>query len=55
MDKILGQIDAVEGGEQQEAKEIAQEETAAVGRTVGSDTEAEKGADVTHVEATKSL
>ncbi|KAK5175646.1 uncharacterized protein LTR77_000785 [Saxophila tyrrhenica] len=33
IDKIFGQVDAVEAGEQQEAKEIAQEENAALGKT----------------------
>jgi hypothetical protein len=53
MDKIFGQIDAVEGGEQQEAKEIAVEESAAVGKTIDANPEVEKGTDVRHVEAAK--
>ena len=53
MDKIFGQIDAVEGGEQQEAKEIAEEESTALGRTARSDSDTEKIAEVTHVEASK--
>ena len=53
MDKIFGQVDAVEGGEQQEAKEIAEEEDAALGRTTLPDSDAEKNAQISHVEAPK--
>jgi hypothetical protein len=51
MDKIFGQIDAVEGGEQQESKAIAEEENAAYGRTLQIDIDGEKGVEVTHLES----
>ena len=51
MDKIFGQIDAVEGGEQQESKAIAEEENAAFGRTLHIDIDGEKGAEVAHHES----
>lgn len=48
MDKIFGQIDAVEGGEQQEAKEIEEEENAALrANSVG---DAEKNGNTIHTE-----
>lgn len=50
MDKIFGQIDAVEGGEQQESKAIAEEENHAFGRSLQIDIDGEKG-EVNHVEA----
>ncbi len=54
MDKIFGQMDAVDAGEQQEAKEISLEERAAVVRTAGVENDMEKAHDVMHVEASKS-
>jgi hypothetical protein len=51
MDKIFGQIDAVEGGEQQESKAIVEEGNAAYGRTLQIDIDGEKGAEVTHLES----
>ena len=53
MDRIFGQIDTVVGGEQQEAKEIAPEENAALGRTITSDGNTEKVGAITQVEASK--
>ena len=53
MDKIFGQVDTVEGGEQQEAKEIAEEETTARLRSIHDDGDAEKIANVSHIEASK--
>lgn len=53
MDRIFGQVDAVEGGEQQEGKEVAGEEKAALERTGGGQGDAEKDGAVSYVEATK--
>ena len=53
IDKIFGQIDAVEGGEQQEAKEVAAEESAAMGRSGSVGTDAEKDGAITQVEVSK--
>lgn len=52
MDRIFGQIDAVEGGEHEEAKEVAAEEDVALGRAVG-ESDAEKVAEISHVEIPK--
>ena len=53
MDKIFRQIDTVVGGEQQEAREIAAEENAALGRTITSDGDTEKVGAIAQVEGSK--
>lgn len=50
MDRIFGQIDTVEGGERQEAKEIAAEEQAALTRGNPTDGDTEKEGAITRVE-----
>jgi hypothetical protein len=50
IDKIYGQIDAVEAGEQEAGKGIAAEENAALGRHLELHDESEKTAATTHVE-----
>jgi hypothetical protein len=52
MDKIYGQIDAVEGGEQQESKAIAEEGNTASRRSIQIDIDGEKGIEAAHLETT---